>query len=566
MGKNDKGLEHLPQCARDYIKSVIRKMGYRKKVRDEVMEELAGHFDDAIRGCETTEAKEEKARELISKFGDSSLLGKLIRRGKKRCRSLWRTVVVRTFQAIGIFILLVIFYCVHLSLGKPSVRVNYVEQMNELSRSISDESLNAAPIYEKAIELYAANSPGEEDNEQAHTTADILKKLYDKKIDEMDEEEIGALKGWLVDIESAIALFKQASEKPMCSFERESADGTLLNVTLPELSKLRHITQALCLRARLIASEGQIEDAFDDLVTCYRAGGHLRGKRTIIEQLVGMATEKIANQEIFSILNNYEISSAQLKELYEKWHAVYSQKDWLVHFDTERLLVQDMIQRCYTDDGKGSGRMIPGQFVKHFGELTFNDEAKAIDAKLFQFGAFLGLSLIGESRRSVQQKFDDTYDRYQNKAKITPFELSLQEDFKNEWDSEGLLERTRNFTYYMLVPALSRMINMSYQSQTSSNCLIVTISVLRYQKDKGVYPESLDELVAEGYIGAVPMDPFSDKALVYRKTEDGFTLYSAGTNFVDDGGRIGQDENGKSRIWGSDGDAVFWPIEEVDFR
>jgi hypothetical protein len=54
----------------------------------------------------------------------------------------------------------------------------------------------------------------------------------------------------------------------------------------------------------------------------------------------------------------------------------------------------------------------------------------------------------------------------------------------------------------------------------------------------------------------LPMDPFSDKPLVYKRTADGFMLYSLGADFDDDGGlhsRWGQDKTG--------GDHVFWPVE-----
>jgi hypothetical protein len=35
----------------------------------------------------------------------------------------------------------------------------------------------------------------------------------------------------------------------------------------------------------------------------------------------------------------------------------------------------------------------------------------------------------------------------------------------------------------------------------------------------------------------VPIDPYSDRPLVYRRTDDGYLLYSVGSNRVDDGGQ-----------------------------
>ena len=110
MGTNDKGFENLPPVAAEYIKDIIKKMRYRKKVRSDVMAELVAHFEDALQQCETPEEKQKTAEELIERFGDAKLLGKLIRRGKKRCRPLWRKIVAKGFQAIGVLFLLLIIH------------------------------------------------------------------------------------------------------------------------------------------------------------------------------------------------------------------------------------------------------------------------------------------------------------------------------------------------------------------------------------------------------------------------------------------------------------------------
>lgn len=61
------------------------------------------------------------------------------------------------------------------------------------------------------------------------------------------------------------------------------------------------------------------------------------------------------------------------------------------------------------------------------------------------------------------------------------------------------------------------------------------------------------------------MDPYSDRPLVYRGTDDGFLLYSVGENFADDGGVPGRDRNGGPDPWRyqDNGDTVFWPIREA---
>ena len=69
-------------------------------------------------------------------------------------------------------------------------------------------------------------------------------------------------------------------------------------------------------------------------------------------------------------------------------------------------------------------------------------------------------------------------------------------------------------------------------------------------------------LVAAGYMKELPIDTYSDKPLVYKKTEDDFILYSVGHNFIDDGGVPGTGRDGKVRSWAANGDEIFWPVSE----
>lgn len=50
-------------------------------------------------------------------------------------------------------------------------------------------------------------------------------------------------------------------------------------------------------------------------------------------------------------------------------------------------------------------------------------------------------------------------------------------------------------------------------------------------------PERLEEMPVT-LIENWPIDPFSRDSMLYRRMDDGFIVYSVGTNFEDDGGRI----------------------------
>ncbi|MHC4363546.1 MAG: hypothetical protein ACYSTZ_12020, partial [Planctomycetota bacterium] len=89
--------------------------------------------------------------------------------------------------------------------------------------------------------------------------------------------------------------------------------------------------------------------------------------------------------------------------------------------------------------------------------------------------------------------------------------------------------------------------------------LLTVLAILRYSVDKGRLPHRLEHLVTTKYLEELPMDPYSDRPLVYKRLGDDFTLYSLAADFDDDGGvrsHWGMGEEG--------GDMVFWPVERSE--
>ena len=545
----DKLFDNLPACAAEFIKLVIKKMRYRKKVRADVQAELIAHFEDALKDCASEEEKEQKAEKLIADFGDAKLLGVLARRAKKRCRPLWRTVVARTFQTIGVLFICLVLYCVYISLGIPTITVNYVDQINRLAQPVADESLNAAPLYQKAIDL-CKEPPKIEGIE-------LLKAIGDKDwVGRLAEDEISALRRWISSNIEALDYFIQASEKPHCWWERQAEGDVVRKLLMPELVPMKKLAKLTCWRAKLKAHGGDLEGSFDDLLACCRAGRHLKGPGPLVEQLVGIAIQQLGVEGIFTVLDTQNLDAPRLKSLQERFEQLMAEDTYVMNFKTESFFVLDFIQRCYTDNGRGSGHMIPGR-LEEFWLAIFNEQR--LD-EVLEYGRFLAMALVGADRREMTRMFETAYDSFQEWANKTPWQLRQEDvDFEigiGEWSS---LKRVRYWPITMFLPALGRVVELSHRSRANGEALITTIALLRYKKDKGIYPGNLDELKAAGFIEKVPMDLYSDQPLVYKRVNGDFTLYSLGADFDDDGAV----QTPKDR-WGrkdEGGDAVFWPVQ-----
>ena len=282
MAKDEKQFENLPPSAVEYINLVIKNMRYRKKARDEVREELIDHFEVYLKDCATNEEKEQKAQQLISEFGDAKLLAILMRRAKKRCRPLWRTVVARTFQALAAMIILLILYIAWFFSGKPVITTNYIAELNKIVRPSADDSTNAYPLYNKAIKTLV--------------DANDVKELLRINFYDANDEQKKLISQWLAKNEEPLALVTKGSKLPYCwqQYQSKDPEQTMMSVLLPDLYPFRQIAYALRWRAWLNAQSNDFNSAFQDIETCYRFGRHYKGEKILVEQLVAMAIEAIA--------------------------------------------------------------------------------------------------------------------------------------------------------------------------------------------------------------------------------------------------------------------------------
>jgi hypothetical protein len=88
----------------------------------------------------------------------------------------------------------------------------------------------------------------------------------------------------------------------------------------------------------------------------------------------------------------------------------------------------------------------------------------------------------------------------------------------------------------MLLPSVTRLSRAQARHEAGLDLMQLGIILEQYEAREGSYPESLDA-IAPDLGGDLPLDPFTGEAYHYRRSGDGFLLYSAGQNLSDDGGR-----------------------------
>jgi len=163
-------------------------------------------------------------------------------------------------------------------------------------------------------------------------------------------------------------------------------------------------------------------------------------------------------------------------------------------------------------------------------------------------------------RQEVVANIDKYFGRFAEILTETPWELRDETKDDQLWNEVNITLMLK-----IQIPALVRVGQIAWRMKSGREALLTVLAVMRYEKEKGRYPAGLDELVEAGYLKKLPMDPYSDGPLVYRRTESGFLLYSLGTNLTDEGGKLGL-RGGRPKMWAHDGDWVFWPVAKPQVK
>ncbi len=693
--QDKKESQNLPSSVTQYLDTLLKKMRYRRKVREDVRAELTAHFEDELKGCTSNEEKQKKVRHLIAEFGDVKLLAVLLRRAKKRCRPLWRTVVARTFQVAGVLLLCFILYAIWFACGKPTMRVDYVALFNQMNQPQIRDQDNAWPQYEKAISLYVSQSPvakrfvsyrqgGKErqealylkgllrDNQQKvaewlgqnqkhwdslgpekqaivqkcfeydwvplpsfayGTTTEWATTTFDRMTEHVldriregaeisDPHPRGALprsvppgfpsaelKSWLesrqipADFVQAVsvAVLREAHRRykdlpddaagPLSDVEqeyigawvgqndaawREFAAGSaksycyrpyvgdpngmkesLWSVLLPHLSPVKELARLGMWRSRIERQQGRIQESVEDCIAIARAGSHWQGKGTLVEQLVGLAICGLARNEILSLLDAQKLSAAELKNLQDQLARIYPDGFPLMNMEGERLFFMDIVQHSFTDGGPGGGHLIPGRWEEL---MDLSGSRSDRNDKRYLTPYYTAVSMVHAGRDETIAKANELYDLQARMVKMTPHQRDVC-DLKMPDEVLFSMPKYRYFLIQILMPASARVSEIMYRGKMGHESTLTVLALKRWRLEKGAYPQTLDELITGGFLKELPLDPYSDKPLVYRKTDDNFILYSLGPNFKDDNGEVAM-EHGRPARWGTTeaGDIVLWPM------
>ena len=447
-----------------------------------------------------------------------------------------KSLLIIVVMAIIIPLVVLLAWIGPLLIAKPNIKTDYVAEYNRITKPVNyDPNENAAPYYDKAFELLEDRS-------------DSIKDLSTTKLADINEIELEILSNWLLSNSQAIDYLRQAAQKPYYWVQRYGQDDSLFSIEIPEISKLRTAAWALSLQAKLNALQGQDELAFTQIIELHQMGLHCSGPVTLVEQLVGIAFNGLAFNTAFSILDKIKVDPGVITNFQTRLEQQIQKSKPLNFSIGERIYCLDIAQQMFTDEGEGNGQLIPAKLFKYKKDATIAPSISYIRAIL--------ICLTHPGQRETLELQRKLYKELDKIIYKTPWQLR-----QNGTSYQDHVQKLTKNNYLLNDDAssLGWVCEIYQRQKISGGALVTTLAILRYKADKGSFPVSLEELVSINYIEELPMDPYSNRALVYKKTEDNFILYGVGTNFEDDGGTPsdwGEGEQG--------GDHVFWPVMRTE--
>ncbi len=544
----------LPDELGALVLGVVRGCRLWKGERAEVARELCAHFRD---GLESGVA----AAELAGAFGDPAVAAKLISATRRKLRPRWWRALRAMVRSAAVCLLVCICVYAVLALrfyvGSPNVARNIIEEMNAAALAAPRDQ-RAWPLYLEAKRRFGVLPEFMLEPEFAAPTSP-------------DDRYWDRMAAWLDANTEALAAVRLAASKPVMGYrysdtidpelvrvnrqtmpgagsvgiEPESENPMLLGVLLPHLGELRRLTWYLQSDIALAARRGDGGRYVADVRAVLGMAGHLLDERFLISNLVGIAIADVAFRSVTETAATAGLlDDAELRELA---HAVGGFAGGRIRLDVsgELLNVDDMLQRFFSDDGRGGGHYVGGPEL----DRMYDDWGVARPRGEALLKAYRPIqSVMIASRREIREQAE----RFIAAAAVDDALPPWRHDERSSDDAYRALEATG---IYSVMPIVEYLRGRSAESpvieaaaardlvETRRAAALTALAAEAYRRDHGAWPASLSHLVP-AYLPRVPLDPFDGAPLRYiGPGADGTPprLYSVGVDQVDEGGAPPED-------------------------
>lgn len=556
----------LPAGIVAVISTVVSRARLWPSERADVARELVAHFKDGLdRG--------RSADELVRDFGDPRAAGRRIGKAARGKRPWTWQVWRRGSQAVaaGLAVTVVGYgvLAARFAMGEATITRNIASELNAPIREIP-EADRAWPAY-RAVLIGSPDAPGFIVKQRA---TQLPVGIYEIRIAAPGQpapEHWAEAQAWTRSIASELARIRAISRTPRMGYLLTNAkdpglvaanaglnarvypddvpdnNPVLWTVLLEPLGYMRAFARDLSLDAQVALSEGDSARAVENLATMLRIARQVDGMEFLISDLVAIGIADLAWRTTQAIVETRldALSDADLAQLAAEFARDQNPGALRPNLASEGAGFEDALQRLFTDDGGGDGRLTPEGFamVTRMSEGYVEPDTRMSTEVSLEVHALGPVSVaLTASRKETRARWEQIMAEVAAIQALPMWEWAEHPSAPTDRFSDE--DKARYPVLAVLVPGAGSAIEKSEFAHQRRDAVTVAVALERFRRATGAYPASLDALVP-AYLASVPRDLMDGEPLRYRLTESGPLVYSVGMDRVDNDGRQARDADGK---------------------
>lgn len=349
-------------------------------------------------------------------------------------------------------------------------------------------------------------------------------------------------------------------------------EGWALRMHLPHLGEFRHMARLLRVDALHAAASGDGARAAADLEAIIGLARLSRDGGLIIGFIIAADLGVIASDTARELVHFFPgaLDDETLARIDRALADGIAEGSARPDFWGERVSLNDLAQRFFTDDGKGDG-WITLRGVHWLRGST----SRLVQWDLPETRLALGLaSLRSTGRREMLQEANEFYEALATYAVQPAWSRGTLPPVVRAYSGWELPESKTDLgrmLLHSLLPGSGQVVHGMHKTLQDAQAARGVIAMERFRLANGRWPGALDELVPR-YLDAVALDRFDGAPLRYRLVGGVPTLYSIGVDRDDDGGRHAVQANQWTEVeWAEsfvrerpgdrEGDWVYFPVQ-----
>ena len=358
--------------------------------------------------------------------------------------------------------------------------------------------------------------------------------IYHHGWEAADEE----MRAWLEEHRAALAVWRRGTEKSR-AFEVSPGEMTFAtnleaSQELRGFARLARVDQMRCLH------EGDVDEAWTLARAVYRSGGHASTRGPMISGLIGIAMHAISGAAIARWAEHPSVTGDQLRtalaQVKDDFTLYGSESNML---KTEYLALRNSLRSrdwiqfmgAVSVGSPFSDDRIPDSVTRGFLWVVGEPELTVRVAR----------EILANQIREVDKPLAER-QKLVGAGKAMLFDIDTNATrLPGELDPDGI-DRGLNVSIIckLLLSATKQVDDSVHRFRGRQAALEALLAAQAYRRDKGEFPESLEQLVPE-YLAAVPLDPCDRHGgrILYRRDEaTKAVVWSVSVDGNDDGGVV----------------------------